>query len=95
MNHTKTPWHIEFGENEAIFGINGSDDTYIIETDGGYYPPKIEDAKFIIKAVNNHDILLKALIEAEYFIRNSVEQCKLQEHAQVLTMIRKTINEVK
>ena len=73
-SHTATPWLWD-DETRAIYNADDiakqrearKNETYdhwataIVETDGGQYGPKPEDAAFIVRAVNAHDALVEAL----------------------------------
>lgn len=61
--HTKTPWR------NACFQVYGSDNSRIAHTGMGQLPPSRSseseaNAAFIVKAVNAHDNLVKALERA-------------------------------
>jgi len=62
MKHTPTPWKIN-----ALFNIAGANDRPVGTTGSngleGWYEENIDNAKFIVKAVNCHDDLVEAIKE--------------------------------
>lgn len=51
--HTPGPWTIDAEDALGlgrVYRIYGPDNETIVETDGGYYPPKMQDATLIAAA---------------------------------------------
>lgn len=74
MTHTPTPWRAITNESGRTF-----EEIYEIRNEHGkiacYVPfPEKDTAAFIVKAVNSHDILLKACYSAFGFISH-YERC--------------------
>ena len=67
MSTTQTPWRVIDGgeifedEKGKVYGIRGSAGEHIVETDCGFYGPKMDDAKLIERAVNSYMPMLEAL----------------------------------
>ena len=67
---TPRPWRVEmYGDDvDGIYG-SGDGNRRIVETDAGYYPPRLPDAALIVRAVNAHDALVDALTHLLDFVR--------------------------
>lgn len=61
MKHTPGPWAAEIinepGIGDRVYGIKATSGTQIVETDSGYYPPNIHDARLIAAAPEMYDLL--------------------------------------
>ena len=62
--HTALPWrvetHIDPDGTVETHGVLAPSGERVIETDMGFYPPGIVDARFIVRAANNFEALLAA-----------------------------------
>ncbi len=74
MSATPRPWVLDIrgapasdrypNAFEQVHAICGPDEDIIVETDGGYYGPEPDDARFIVRAVNAFDALLAVAKQA-------------------------------
>ncbi len=87
--HTSLPW---LSVGSTICNKHGEGFIESLEVDYICYEQQQANAQFIVKATNNFDQMLSALHEAEFFIRNSIEQQQKHQHA--LTTVRKAIHDV-
>lgn len=61
------PWRVlecdpgDWPDDDRCGGIRDADGERVVTTDSGVYGPDLETARFIVRAVNNHDALLAAL----------------------------------
>jgi len=70
QRHTPTPWSLNSGYNKAgapFFEIKDKDGFNLLAIRGGVIPIS-QDADFIVRAVNSHEAMLKALKEAQKVI---------------------------
>jgi hypothetical protein len=92
---TPGPWVIQFGDDEDAavpYFIVGADDTNIVETDSGFYGPKLANAEFIVRACNAHDELLEALeLMVSLPVRYNDNHIEIDcgSHGEALAIVRK------
>lgn len=97
MKHTKLPWHTGVG---CLESVHAEDSSCVCDCDCGE-PNKtiLANAAFIVKAVNNHEKLIKALRDVAGFllcdgqdVEAKFNPCK-DEISQQINMIRKAIKQ--
>lgn len=84
--HTPIPWKVQIDSEypDDIQGIYTADGkTRIVETDSGYYPPKLADANFICTAVNAY--------ERDQEIKKELFECLLEAISMTGTEYPETI----
>lgn len=68
VSHTPTPWNlkIEYSDISSRHIYEVTSGANLLFSDEEYYPkaPELKDAEFIVRAVNSHKALLKALKKA-------------------------------
>jgi len=60
---TSGPWVIKFENDGDVGGIYAANGERIVETDSGYYPPRINDANLIAAAPELYEALKACLKE--------------------------------
>jgi hypothetical protein len=81
-DHTPTPWHTgSTNHTELVMGFRDNIECVISESDPELDMPMDEaaaNAAFIVKAVNSHDALVKALRKALNYIENTENELGIQ-----------------
>jgi hypothetical protein len=57
--HTPTPWFLN--ETDNSFQVQGDGKEVFYSKSYDDVAPKVQDARFIVRAVNSHDVLIAAL----------------------------------
>lgn len=78
------PWHVEIDSAypDEVQGIYSGKER-VVETDSGYYPPRMVDANLIVESVNNYAALQKSHAELMEALMNILEDCSMNNFDQL------------
>jgi hypothetical protein len=71
--HSPTPWSIEKCDDGITYAIRSATGVVAMDAPDDQDPPIVEDAEFIVRAVNAHDALVEAIVVAEDALRGIVD----------------------